>query len=460
MTTEIPSPVTEGDTTFTPADPAGVGATLDRHGRAGVRRIIITGPAPDIAGCRSDAERWRRWLDLAGRNVPLDEPYIGAAALRARYGRDGGTVSVTRAAQWFGESAEPAAVAEATKHVRHVAGTVGAVMTGSPSRTGLAMLHATWKRGGHEYRPQDDGVQEEIRATSGQGRFELLDRGRRLGTPRMIALDAEFAYARIASTIELPVGDPVELAAGEWPSSAYAPAWLGVTFTPSRDLPFGLLPVREDRGWSWPTRGRKLSSWATGAEVAIARQHGYRIRVERGYYWPTKRRVLGTWAETLMRHRRRVLDLPLQPGVADAVRTATRNIAIQTIGILHGRDATEQRTVIDPREIPDDALAVRRERDGAWRYELRAPVARRAGDSHPEWTAQIWGVARARLARQMLVNGPRVIAVALDSVMLDHDPHPDSDKVPGEWRVTKRAGRGGPFTSMSGVYAHMDGARG
>lgn len=455
------SPAVAGSVIYLDASLAGVGGDLDRavsiardNGEGECKRVVITGGAPSLSAIPVERRQWSAWLAKSAGWAALDEPWIGATSLRARFADGHGRViSVQRGAQWFGDAA-PGDVCEATKHVRQIVGATGATMTGSPSRTGLGMLHAIWARQGVEYAPQPEFVQQLIRSSSGQGRFELLPRGRDRGGRRLVAVDARFAYASIASAASLPVGDPEPVRAGEQ-LDRFACGWVNAQFTApaSCGLPFGLLPVMRDdsrRAWWYPSRGTH-DTWATWAELSLAIEHGYRVIVLGGYWWPETARPLRGWADRIIRERDRITERPVSVDTAEAVRVALRNITIQTVGIMHGRDTIEQHHVTSSTEIPDDAVSMVRTRDG-FTYEVRRPATWRSADSHPEWTAQLWGLARYRLARRMLDDPRHVVAVALDSVIYDTEPADTDTGRVGGWRITRRAGRWQPMTSMSDVY--------
>lgn len=454
-------PAANAGTVYLDASYDGAGGDLSRavaiardNGDGECRRVVVCGGPPSLSAIPVERRQWEAWLSKAGGWAPLERPYVGATALRARFGDGyGRTISVTRAAQWFGDAA-PGDVCEATKHVRQIVGATGATMTGSPSRTGLAMLHRIWERQGFTFEPQPEPVQQLIRSTSGQGRFELLPRGRERGGRQLVAVDARFQYAAIASAVSLPIGDPYPVRAGDQ-LDPYACGWVRVEFE-ARSVPFGLLPVMKpgtERAWHYPATGRH-ETWATWSEIELAIENGYRVTVLGGYWWPSTGRPLRAWADRLIRERDRITGRPVSEAVADTVRSGLRNIAIQTVGMMHGRDTIEQRTVTDSIEIPDDAVSMRPV-PGGFAYEVRRPATWRAGDSHPEWTAQIWGLARRRLAQRMLDDPRHVVAVALDSVIYDRTPADTDTGRAGGWRPTRRAGRWQPLTSMSDVYAAL-----
>lgn len=436
-------------------DPHGLGRVLDDADLISggtMRQLVLCGPTP------GDSSRvLRGWVDRLGSWVVEADPYIGPSSLRLRVGRDGRAVTVTRAAGWFGD-AGPEVVAEATKHVRHAVGKCGARMVGSPSTTGLAMLRAYWDRQGYAFDPAPADVQTLIRSTSGQGRFELLPRGRERGGRRLVAVDARFQYAAIAGSIELGVGEPVDIGPHDPPP--YAAAWVEVEVEAGDGCPpFGLLGVKDPhgRGWSYPARGRFVT-WCHWCEVELARANGYRVTVRRAIVWRSRSRALRGWASAMVRERDR-LDgrTAIAEPVRAAVAAAYRNLTIQTIGQLHGRDTRREYVVADAAEIPADAEGWTRVEHG-WRYVVAEPAAHRAAWSHPEWTSHLWAVARVRLARQMLACKPaELVAVALDSTYVTRPPaEPDDGRV-GGWRVTAEAGPWQAFGSMTDVYRHIKG---
>lgn len=434
MSDQETSPVvTDGGVIYlAPSGP--LGRQLDELRRAydgDVRRVVLAGrPVVDLDELRP--------FTVAG------EPVIRPNMLRlVLIAPDGRQVTVTSSGAWF-DDAPPAAVERATPHVRWAVRKYhAATMHATPSRTGLAMIAAGWASNGADYPTAPDEIQRLIRSTSGQGRFQVLRPG---AVRNLVTVDATFAYADIAMRAELPTGDP------EWTQYAdpepFARAWVHVDYVAAPSVPVGLLGVRDGQRWTWPTSGRH-DTWATWAEVEHARACGYDCRVVEAIVWPSTRRALGPWAAHVMRMR----EAPM-PAAADdtrrAYRGALRNLVIQTVGVMHGRGPMRQHHVSDAGEVPDDAVTFWPNSDGTFTYELRE-----AGGpmSHPEWTAQLWGVARLRLVRQMLAQRDRLVAVALDSVILDGDPD-DVGSVPGRWRVTgrRRVPAGSTVETMRDVY--------
>lgn len=438
---DVAGAVQIGGAVFVGFDGPGLGAVLDAV--PGCERVVLCGARPGTA------RELRAWCERLGRWVLVEQPHYGTSSVRLRAACDGREVSVSWSAGWFGD-ASPAAAAEATQRVRHVVAKAGGRMVSTPATTGLGLLRAYWTKRGVSYQPAPDDVGAWIRATSGQGRFELLPRGRERGGARLVSIDARFAYAAIARSLSFGVGVPVDIGTHE--PEPYAAAWCEVEFQPSERWPFGLLGVKTDERWHYPTSGR----WVTCAhwcEIELAREHGYAVNVRRAVVWPNRSRVLAGWASMLIRERERAgLGGAASPEAIEAMRSAYRSIAVQTVGLLHGRENLREHVAECADDIPASAIGFAPAGAGRWRYTVRT-----GGDplrNHPEWTSHLWAVARCRLVRQMMVT-PDLVAVALDSVFTTRPATaPDDGKV-GGWRQTGHAGRWQPFDNMTDVYAHM-----
>lgn len=433
QTLELQTVSRDGTSVYVMPHPDGLGATVDQALADGqpTRHVIICGarPGAGVSGARSFVEQRGRW-QLWG------EPHITRSALRLSVAgvvdEQTAVVRVSRIEPWFGEHVEPEHASEAMRYVRNVCGAVGVRPAGTPGQTGRALLRAVWDRAGASYPAVSSDVAELLRATSGQGRFELFDAGR-AGGQRLVAVDARFQYGALAQ-LELPVGEPVELT-GE-PDDQYAPAWCHVEFVPAAG-PVGVLGVHGIGGWWYPTDGGPHRTWCTGAEVLTARRAGYRVRVLRAIVWPQRARPLATWARLLSNGRERVASLPVADGVKSASRDGLRAILVQSIGTMHRPPAS---SVLS-------ASADKTEGAGGFVFE------------HPEWSAQIWGIARARLAGVMLRQTAPVVACALDGLYVAGEPvvEPDNGR-PGAWRVQWSGGPFGPLSSMADLYAVKDGA--
>lgn len=448
--TQNPAPVAiDGTTAYVAPVPDGIGATvelaLSAAGGERVRHVVVTGARPG-----GTDRRQREWVAASGEWFATSEPYVAPSTLRVTLAGGGRQVHVSRAEPWFGVDAEPDVCGEAMRVLRHVAAGVGVRASGTPGRTGLAMLRAGWTERGQVWGECPTDVAELLRATSGQGRFQLFDAGRQ-GHRLVVGVDARFQYAALA-TMEMPVGEP-EHVNGIADADKYLPAWCQVEFTPAGG-PFGLLGVMGDqlRGWTYPTTGGPYVAWCSGAELMLAEQHGYRCRVLQAYVWRQRARPLAAWAGRLIREREHVATLPLRPAVVAAVRAGHRGMVIQAVGMMHGRPPARQCIAGTPAEIPAEARAIRRDGD-VWRYQLDGTPAAGA-IIRPDWSTRIWSLARYRLAANMLAQRRTVIACALDGFYVAGEPDIAADDGrAGRWRESGRWSNVPACESLADLYA-------
>lgn len=401
-------PAIEGRTVYVLPDPAGLGGTLGRALDAlpDATRIVLCG---DRIGNRAGV---LDWIERRGDWCLLRDPYVKRRDLDIEAATPSGRrVRVTSAEPWFGEGCATVDAAEAMRYVRRVCSQWDTYPVGRPFDTGRKLLRSTWERHGHGFPACPPEVAELLTSTSGQGRFEVFPAGApEVGVyPAIWSVDARFMYASCARS-ELPVGDPVEVKGA--PADPFAASWCRVRWTPAEGLPIGLLPYHDEQRWRWPTFGG-WEGWCSGAELHLARQHGYRIEVERSIVWPSRSNApLRAFAELVDRHREKLTALPLSPGAVEAGRNALRAVLIGTIGSLH------QTATIAPVDSSERMMKPRREPD--------PDAADSAGVGlsfvRPEWTTAIWALARYRLARVMLDQTAPVIGCTLDGFYVGGRP--------------------------------------
>lgn len=408
--------IQEGTTVYTLPNPAGVGATVDAVGDD-VKHVVICGRV----GGTSTARAWLAavggsWLPVGG--------YVGRNTLRGSLIGEGRRVTVSSAEPWFGV-VEPSTAAEAMRFVRHVCAPLGVRPVRSPGFTGRQLIEAIWRKGGAEFPTLAPELAELLRITSGQGRFEVFGANAGGGSV-LVGVDARFQYGALAM-LELPVGAAVEV---EGEPDEYAPSWCQVEFIPAAG-PVGLLGVDVGgrHGWSWPTFGGPFSTWCSGAELQLARRHGYNVRVLRAIVWPSRGRPLATWANLLDKARERVGNLPLDAAVIAASRSALRAMLVQAVGTFHAEPA--------PSRLPTASV-----------------VSNRLGaESRPEWSTAIWATARARLATRMIEQSAPVVACALDGFYVAGEPElPTDSGRAGQWRETSRVFDWPNISNMSDIY--------
>lgn len=418
--------------------------------------------------------------DERGHYLDNDAPVL-------RYVRDDGhKLEIMRASVWFPTSTQrPSQCAEASRLLRGlVAGAFpGAVLMTTPATTGRELLARSLPVHFEEPTLPDD-VQQVIRETSGQGRItrdeELRDRARRQPElSRLCVFDARFAYAALCR--ELPNGPAERLPMKQARElDQYARARLRVRVTVPKDwrdrcacgapghAGIGLLGVRADDGdgWRYPAEpGQRFETWCEGAELFVARVHGWRVDVREAIYWPGKARPMDRWARQLVALRDAIeAARDVDPAVVALVRLALRQLVLSTIGALHGspRQVTYAVPAGDPRAKAAAAAghAVRR-RAGVMSWSETRPAAWPAM-SRPEWSACIWSRQRARtleaptagavLAGALHVPAADVLAIRTDALYLAGEPPqwPDDGR-PG--RYTLRADVPGPIPTPASTDA-------
>lgn len=324
----------------------------------------------------------------------------------------GHRVEVRRAAEWFGAGDYTPREAHAAEAMtRALLYPRGGHLFKSPGATGLDL----WLRSsrGEVPEPLALDVQEELRATTPQHRIELLPRNDEYGdtAPGLWVMDGRWMYA--ALTKGLGSGPAHRLtgdeAAAFFARDPYARARYRVTFKAPDDWPPlwpGLLMARAGEdvtdGWHAPRAG---TTWADAAEVYAAASYDWHLTFHEAVTF-TPGRPLDAWTTQLVRAREAAL-----PPVADGrsredvvhrmVRGAVRTVLLHAIGSWHAAGADETTVTASPMMPPagDGWGAPERLENGSvlWRRRSTKPNARRDSLRHPEWSAQVWGRAHARM---------------------------------------------------------------
>jgi hypothetical protein len=226
----------------------------------------------------------------------------------------------------------------------------------------------------------------------------------------------------------------------------------------------GILPFKagDDArdGWEYPREpGRTFTTWADASEVWLA---AYQFK------WPTQflagmmftpGRPLDTWAARILRafdrQRLGVHDMGGFDGEnspAPLVRAALRWMLLHSIGAFHSTGRTETTITDGPMTRPaGDGWGAPTNENGQAVWRRRVPLdGRAAAMSHPEWSAQVWGRARARVlwaptavahtyAGALTIPAAQLVSIYGDAVMTTNrpewaDPRFDDGK-PGRLRV-------------------------
>lgn len=355
-------------------------------------------------------------VDLMSRR-----PDVAALYLEGHYPivkHDGGG-SLTWSGQWFGDDAT-------TEDCGAVWGWLGdrverywrgGGLMLTPATTGRDLWLRTVRHDGYPVLPQD--LQNLIRHTSGQGRieafplWELGAAARALPTTPGTAhlYDSRLAYLGV--TRAMPVGIPAmvgpDAAEQLFREDPYRAARWDVSWlAPGNWTHVGILPAKGEETWEWPLTGR---GWADGSEVAIALKHGWMVHFHQGLVFPERVDIFRTWQDRLLK----ILgDAATKFGVHAIgyrmVRHAVRAMVLHTIGAFHGRPHKVTGVGEDP---PEGAYQIRALSDGRFVWAVDRPPAW-PQMSHPEWTAAIWGRARARL---LDANGVGALHLPAGSVL-------------------------------------------
>lgn len=461
----------EREVVWLPAPAPGEGARellkLDDELHAGTPGERVVGFLGDRLRTLEDCRRWLQAAQLPEGWHP-DGHYLRPPAPLFRFHHDDGRrLTVMRGATWWGEGDHR--VLEAVE-AWHLLGELvaahfdeGRLLT-TPASTGryLLMRSITF---GRSWPVLEDDTQELIRATSGQGRIQHFDRGD-VSSTTVVGYDARLAYAAVAT--ELGAGVPVHDTTDEY--AGYQRGRYRVRARVPRDWPnacqcgapghgtIGLLPCAEhDGSWSWPAGpGEVFTTWVDSSELHVALAHGWGVTIlERLLFpmppypaltrrsgQPTKRGPLDAWAPKLAALR--AAHQEANPMVANALRM----IVLTGIGALHGRGHASTHVVdIDQAgEVPADVTDVERVDDWLVYVEGADDAARWAAMSHPEWSAAIWGRARARLldapgrsrtdrTGALHVPARSVLAFRTDAIWLwGHDPRWHDDGRLGRYR--------------------------
>lgn len=394
----------------------------------GAERVFMLGPAPGSRAVLSE---------LDGRaSVYLDghHPVIRL-----------GDSMLTWAESWFGTGDyTPDDCIQAWEWLATAIKAFGptATMLASPGTTGRDLWLRTVRDEGYPVMGAE--VQQLIRSTSGQGRIEMMPA--RAGIlPALIEYDARLAYLGV--TRELPVGEPVSVPGTAYPANRMARArWLVEWTVPNGWRLPGILPVAlATGGWHWPTEpGHHGPSWVDGTELHLAVQAGWKVSITDGLLWHESADVFRTWQDRLVR----LIDQAehqLDTTTARMVRAAIRAMILHTIGTMHG--ARRRATGIgEAGAVPKGATDIRQLSDGrmVWTTHTEPAFPELV---HPEWTATIWGRARARLLdAPTATKGVRagllhcqpgtVVAVRTDAIYL-------TERAP--WHETPDDGRPGRY---------------
>jgi hypothetical protein len=389
----------------------------------------------------------------------------------------GALLGVYTAASWFSTNDltpldATRAHKDLTRALQRQSGWQEVYLLDSPARTGLDLWRVSIGRhtvnGRYvtlEYPILPDGVRVLIRATSGQGRFELLPppAGSDGYAPALNYLDKRLAYGA-PSLGELGIGPVTHDEASDY--AGWQPARYRVAYqVPDGWAHLGLFMTKDptrQAGWVYPRiPGETGETWLDASELRIALgpfphncadcercyaandgsrcpQHGWPFTIRERLLF-TKGRPLHTWAEKLIAAR----DNCYREHAAAAIR----NILLHTVGAFHDtpRPTTHYGAAHEaPNGVALDTLLLP---DGeelyAWQLRSQEPPT---DSAHPELSSQVWARTRAG----MLLHRPygsesyigaltlpfeQIVALRLDALYSTVDPGWPDNGGPGAFRL-------------------------
>lgn len=428
------------------------------------RVVHLIGPRPggDLAGFHT----WRQpppgWVDDGSY---LEVTMLPVLRLRSTAGR---RLDVQRVATWLGETDDqlrptPAQCAAAwrltdrvLRHYWHHPRRPVTILA-TPATTGRELAVRLFPDDGIPV--QSGEVQDLIRATSGQGRIEII-RHDTPTIPGLYELDGRRMYTALVD--RLPVG-VATLHRGDH-FAPYRPGRYHARWSvPNSWAHVGILPTLTADGWRWPaTPGHTATGWVDAWEVQLARQHGWHVEITESLTWPAqqpKRGPLDQWGQRL-RDAAQSLTTPRYATEDADVRalasTMLRAVALHAVGAFAGRphSITHSSPLTDPGAVPADARNVRIDgTDLVWSTNTGQAWAQMA---HPEWSAAIWARARVRLLDSPAVPGggktgalhlpyTHVLGFRTDAIYTSHDPQWPDDGKAGRFRLKPTANPAGPL---------------
>jgi hypothetical protein len=308
----------------------------------------------------------------------------------------------------------------------------------TPSKTGQALLCQTLPDG--EFPSLPDDVASLIRANSFPNRLEWVTWGDYVPTEacgkvilrRCVQYDMRWAFAMFCTLDRFPIGEPRKARGFQY----YVPGWHHVFIKVPNDWNHvGLIPRKSEDGdgWEFPaTPGLIIKAWVSEPELALALTHGWEI-VEYLEGWEfAKGRPLGNWAQKLIAMRAKFEEAERFPisGVSDDqlkdypdvakyhfAASAVRNILNHTVGSFHVNGYERERLVSESdwpawkrAQIEKTGYFPQSEKtEGGRLVRVMVPDNSPLSFYMPHWSAYVWALERAAVAKAALLCDPSTI---------------------------------------------------
>ncbi len=393
---------------------------------------------------------------------------------------DGFKVHLCGTCNYFGEELDLDTMYEAWRpleeKLQQAFNTRYPVLLSTPAKTGKELLLISLPKG-KQYRKLPDDILDLITHNFGQGRIEtfppllvlVLDNG-------VYILDARWMYASCISN--LPTGPcyrdkqneflGVRRKDGKLARDAM-PGFYNVTAQVPEDWQhIGLLKsgsakeVIDESGYYPNTPGETFTNWTTSAELANAINHGWGkyIHINERIFWPYQDSdPLAPWRRILVNLRAEIeQELEKYPNdkVLELHKNALRSILLHTIGSFHRHmDKVDGFTPFKDLPLPPEIKVysnIASARGVDWKGLVPLPEKKQRF-IHPEWSATVWGRARASLA-EVALSLPReyIVSLRTDSIWCASPPEIEDTGKPGCFRVKEYIPGPARLTSTPGGY--------
>ena len=389
--------------------------------------------------------------------------------LQAEYERNGFRVYLYGTGDFWGEEKDLDVIYAAwnalEKRLARAFRINGYTLRWTPASTGRDLLEVSLPKE-QRYPRLPDNLLELITHNFGQARIETLPPvpGRETLDEGVYVLDARWMYASCIS--HLPVGPCYHDQANEF---------LGVRTKAGKLVPavpgFYRVTVQVPEGWqhigllkaekartltddsaSYPNEpGQVFTNWTTAAELALALDNRWKAEIHERLVWPETDKVtdpLATWRKQLVTLREQIeQEGDTERGQVGALlKDAIRTIVLHTLGSFNQYQTfIDHETLRSERKPGEPLLPVipykiyKQTADKIiWKEAVPLPEGRQRF-IHPEWSATLWGRARAKLAQFALrLPYEDIVSLRTDSVWCASFPAwivQEDDGKPGRFRV-------------------------
>lgn len=291
----------------------------------------------------------------------------------------------------------------------------------TPSKTGQAFLLENLPKG-VDFPALPDELARLIRSISPQHRLEVFSPYYASGVDLDVyGHDARWMYVGACLADRLPIGDARKTGG----FVEYQPGWYHIRIKiPDNWNHIGLIPRpcehEGNRVWDYPNKpGEIIQAWVSEPELTLAIQNGWEIVDHIDGYVFDKGRPLLTWAKKLIGMRERLQDQAAikrrggapMTNACDFAASAIREVLNHTIGSFHV-DTYEREGVVADAEWKElvarwgyeKVRTLEKLRGGKRRITYPARHSDRLSIYMPHWSAAIWALERAWIAKHVVMK--------------------------------------------------------